>query len=281
MKLVALIHAHKEPELLRRLIGLLASGGAAVYVNLDLKSSIDPASLGQQARLVENRIDIHWGDFSQVQAVLNALAEIEAREEYDYLLYMSGQDYPVWSVERIAAFLEESRGREFIHFVPAGSGGREWTSSRYDYWHYAGSSRALAAGFRLLRGAMRAAGLKRPVPLGLKPFAGSGWFTISRRCVRLILEFVAARPEFTDFMRRTEIPDEMFFQTIVLNSPLKDAVTGDNLRYIDWSQKLPNPKVLEAEDFARIAASNAMLCRKLEFRSGARLMEMLDARQKA
>ncbi len=278
MRLVALIHAHKEPELLRRLVGVLADGGAAVYVNLDLKSEIDPASLGGRARFVKDRIDIRWGDFTQVQATLNSLAEIEAREEYDYLLYMSGQDYPVWSVARIAAYLESSGGRELIHVVDRGPHGREWTSARFDYWHYAGPSRALAAGYRVLRAAMRALGLKRRLPGGLTPYGGSGWFTISRRCVRLVLDYAAAHPDFVDFMRATEIPDESFFQTVVLNSALKDAVAGDNGRYVDWSEGLPNPKVLTEGDYAAVAASGKMICRKVDGRS-LKLMEALDAKR--
>lgn len=272
MKLAFLIHAHKEPAVLRRLVGALA--GADVWVNLDAKSEIDPSTLGP-ARLVKKRVDIHWGDFTQIEALLNSLAELEAAGGWDYVAYLSGQDYPVWSVERMVRRLEADAGREFLHFAPLGPGGWD-AAERVDYYHYTGSSPALKAGARAARGLMRAAGLKRRLPGGLTPYGGSAWFTLSRACVREILRFDAAHPEYAAFMRRTEIPDEHFVQTIVMNSQFKDKALNDNGRYIDWSEKRPNPKLLREDDFDAIKASGKAICRKVDSLSAA-LMDRLDA----
>lgn len=57
--------------------------------------------------------------------------------------------------------------------------------------------------------------------------------------------------------------EEVFFQTIFLNSPFKNQVVNDNLRYTDWSVHCP-PKVLTVEDYDKIINSHKLFCRKID-----------------
>jgi hypothetical protein len=101
---------------------------------------------------------------------------------------------------------------------------------------------------------------------------------LSRDCVRMLLDRVDGDPRLVRFFRRVACPDEMFFQTLVMNSPFRDRVLGSNFRYVQWPENgARNPKVLDEGDFDRIAASRAHFCRKLDSRASAGLMPRLLA----
>jgi hypothetical protein len=76
------------------------------------------------------------------------------------------------------------------------------------------------------------------------------------------------------------IPDELFFQTIVLHSPFADTVVNDNLRYIDWSRR-PAPAILHAQDFPSLIGSGKLFARKFDANVDARILDMLDEHSEA
>ena len=59
------------------------------------------------------------------------------------------------------------------------------------------------------------------------------------------------------------IPDELFFQTLIMNSTLRDSVVNDNLRYLDWSRE-PAPAVLGVGDVDRMLGSDKLFARKFD-----------------
>ena len=51
----------------------------------------------------------------------------------------------------------------------------------------------------------------------------------------------------------TLLPDEMFTQTLLMNSPFASTVVNKHLRYICWEHRNGNrPAVLDESDFARV-----------------------------
>lgn len=57
------------------------------------------------------------------------------------------------------------------------------------------------------------------------------------------------------FMKYCDASDEIYFQTILLNSPYKDICVNDNLRYINWSKDREGPAILVEDDFEEITKS--------------------------
>ncbi len=88
--------------------------------------------------------------------------------------------------------------------------------------------------------------------------------------------FVRRNPRFVRFFEHALLPDELFFQTIVMNSPLVETVVDDHLRYIDWSVD-PGPAVLRAADFDTLIASGSLLARKFDDTVDATILDLLDA----
>ena len=277
---VFLIQAHQDIDQLNVLVEMLRDEAFVVYVNLDRKWAVDPARVHPYACQVTRRVDVHWGSFSQVRAALNALAQIEAEvPAFDKVTFLSAQDVPLLSNARLKRALASLSGHELLDAVPIGTGPGQWAAAhRYQYFcaDEGPFARYLACG--LGNRVLRAVGRTRRLPGGMRPYGGSSWWSLSQACVRHVLARIAREPELVRFFRYCACPDELFFQTIVMNSPFARRVLGHNFRYVQWPRDgARSPAILVDADFARIAASGAHFCRKLDSRLSATLLSRLQA----
>ncbi len=277
MRQVILIHAHKDLDQLNALVGQLLDDEFLIYVNVDSKSAIDVGRLHPAARLVRRRNDIHWGDFSQVQATLNSMRQVvDEVPAFDKLMFISAQDFPLLPNRRLKTELAALAGRELLDCVQVGPQG--WScAKRYQYFYRdAGGALAVLA-CRVANHAMRICGLTRAMVNGWQPWGGSSWWSLSRDCAKAIVTQVRDDPAIVRFFHRVYCPDELFFQTLVMNSPFRERVLFNNFRHIQWaSSDARNPKVLDAGDFETIRASSAHFCRKLEPGASAALLPLLQ-----
>jgi hypothetical protein len=58
----------------------------------------------------------------------------------------------------------------------------------------------------------------------LDPYGGSQWWALTREACRYIIAFVQSNEGLSRFFRNTCCPDEMFFHTILGNSPFRSRV---------------------------------------------------------
>ena len=277
---VFLIQAHKDLDQLNTLVEQLRDDAFVVYVNLDRKCALDPGDVHPYARQVARRVDVHWGTFSQVQAVLNALAQIDAEvPAYDKVTFLSAQDFPLLSNARLKTALARLSGHELLDVTPIGTAPGQWAAaSRYQYFWADQGSLARHLACRAVNRMLRAAGRTRRLPGGMQAYGGSSWWALSQACIRHVLGRVDRAPGLARFFRHCACPDELFFQTLIMNSPFARRVLGHNFRYVQWPEHgARNPSILVEADVARIAASHAHFCRKLDSRLSAALLPHLLA----
>jgi hypothetical protein len=278
MKEVFLIHAHKDIDQLNGLVEQLRDDDFLIYVNLDLKWTIDPARVHPAARLVQQRIDVRWGGFSQVQATLNSLRQVVAEvPDFDKVIFLSAQDFPLLPNVCLKQELAALAHNELLDAVPVRKDG--WpVAFRYQYFYREGGSRLERAICGVANRVLRALHWKRAMPHGLAPWGGSSWWALSRECILMLLDRFTREPGLKRFFGTVLCPDEMFFQTLVMNSPLGARVLRQNFRHIQWpEQGARNPKILDEADFEAIAAARAHFCRKLDSRASAGLVPRLRA----
>jgi hypothetical protein len=81
------------------------------------------------------------------------------------------------------------------------------------------------------------------------------------------------------FFRYVDVPDEIFFHTIVLNSPLRDTVVNDDLRYLEWREPelAGGPALLGESDFDKIMSSGDLFARKFDITVDPDILDMIDA----
>jgi hypothetical protein len=63
---------------------------------------------------------------------------------------------------------------------------------------------------------------------------------------------------------------------MLMNSPYKNEIINNNLRYIDFSSKKANPKVLTVDDFPKFTGSGKLFARKFDQNVDNAVLDMID-----
>lgn len=281
MQVAYLILAHKNPAQLARLIQRLNAPDVIFFVHIDLRSPLDAFQEGlcripnADINWVE-RVVCKWGRFGLVQATLNCLKTALAYASHiERLVLLSGHDYPLRGSAEITQIWRTVPSTTFMEHFPLPA--KQWRKGGLDRIEVFALASLLG---HLIRRLIRIF-YRRQLPLDLKPFAGSQWWSMSRRHAEYVMEFVETHPEYTRFHRWALIPDEMFFQIILLNAAdeIKNDIAGDNLRYVVWEDSRSyHPKLLRTADIKAIMASNQLFARKFDTAIDAEILDLIDAR---
>lgn len=277
MKLAHLILAHSNPGQLKRLVDKLAHSDSHIYIHLDKKTDITPflpIADNDRVSFIRNRIKVYWGGYSIVQATINSFEEILANGiAFDHINLLSGQDYPIKSTEHIHQFLEQNKGKIFMHSLSVKN---EWQEAipRIERYHLANLK--LPAGTYRVEQVMNAILPKRKMPEGIVAMGRSQWFTASRESIAYIVDYVKREQWVSKFFKMSWAADELIFQTILFNSPFKEHMINDNLLYVDWSEGKASPKLLTMEDAAALKASDKLFARKFNSEADIAVLDYID-----
>jgi hypothetical protein len=272
MRHAYIISAYKNLDQVTRLVQRLHTSQAFFLVHVDRKTDDRDyralvESLGRlpSVRFLERHV-CHWGGFGHVRATLKGIDELLKRGvPFDYAILLTGQDYPIKPNEYIERFFETQRPKSFMGFSPLPS--ESWSPrgglDRVEYWHL----RLYGHHFRWP--------FKRRFPADLRPYGGGAYWCLSRECIEYVADFVARRPDVISFFKHIDIPDEIFFQTILLNSELRDTIVNDTLRYIDWTRGR-RPAVLGARDIEALRSSPKLFARKFDMNQDETVLDLID-----
>jgi hypothetical protein len=288
MKVAIIILAHNKPEQLNRLIRHLKHDDIDIFIHIDkknnsMKKHIDINS--PNIKVINNSVSVYWGTFSQIQATLNSLEEARIKNRYDYYFLLSGQDYPIKTTEYILNFLKNSKGMNFIEFKEIYEKG--WGSERLSKYYYIllrelNSKYLLNTswfGKRVLYRIIQefivflensttgVAKLLKKKPtdfLKIPLYGGSQWWILSSEAIDCIMKYIGTQESFVKGMKRSLIPDEVFFQTILSNSDLVTKMENKNYRYIVMEEGRFHPKILTMEDYDKLIKSDCIFARKFD-----------------
>lgn len=221
---------------------------------------------------IESKYANGWGSFKLIEATLDAMAHFRD-SDYDYFINLSGQCYPLQPVRKIKERLEASNGYGFLECNPLPWD--RWVDERGGFRRL---DRKWYKPFKTMK-RVSVPRLEKELPLGMTPYGGSQWFCLPRDQVNYVLDFLEENPEVVSFFKRSLIPDELFFQTIMMNSPYRDRIHAqDNLRFIDWHKRgVPLPAILMTEDLERLVGSKKLFARKFDPQMDGLVMDLLDA----
>ena len=99
---------------------------------------------------------------------------------------------------------------------------------------------------------------------------------LSRAAAVHIAAYARENPRFVTFFEHVLHPDEIFFQTILMNSDLRHTVVNDHLRYVDWTASPGHPAILTAADFGALIDSGKLLARKFDDDVDLTILDDLD-----
>ncbi|PRY48131.1 core-2/I-Branching enzyme [Geodermatophilus tzadiensis] len=293
MHIAYIISAYRSPHQLLRLISRIQGRETTVLVHVDKKSGdeimnpIASALSGTpNVHLLERHV-CHWGDFGHVAASLKGIRFIvERRVKCDRVVLLTGQDYPIKSNAAIRDFFAAHSDREFIEHFPLPRA--DWYRGgmpRLEHWHLWLGGRHIElpkdeahpgheGPVQLL--VNKVLPRRRPVPGDRRPYGGGGYWSLTRAAVEYLHQVLQEEPAYTRFFRRVYIPDEIFFQTLLLNAPLQDRVVNDDLRYTVWRDGAQSPAVLAVDDLDDLATSHGLFARKFDTGVDARVLDLID-----
>ena len=276
-----IISAYTLPDQLIRLVQRLDWKGSSFFIHIDKKT--DDAIFRRLSTALSTRPNVHflsrhrceYGGFGHVRATIKGIiALLRSGLPFDYTVLLTGQDYPIKSNAQIEEFFARQNGRSFVEYFPLPHAG--WTHGgldRLQFRHY----RFLGRHYRLRRPTGATFDERFP---SLRLFGGSAYWCLSRECTEYVHKFFCKEAAYTHFFRYVDAPDEIFFHTIILNSPLRERVVNDDLRFLEWRNPAvaSGPAILTAQDFEKVAKSPKLFARKFDITKDAEILDMIDTR---
>ena len=298
-RIAYIISAYKDAPHLSRLIKALDED-ADFYVHIDQKADSRPFKelLGDKVTFVQSHW-ISWGGWEQVEYQKDLLAAVlRSGIDYSRVVCLSGQDYPLWSNERIHRYFDEHKDTEFIMGMNLTRCMNKTLLSRIVNYHFFRDLKwnslwwknKFIVASRIL---MKYLPLKkRPVvQIGGKEaeiYSGSDYWALTLPCARYVYEKLCSEKELVRYFKTSFVPSELCIQTLVFNSPFascallyKEKFDGlpalTPLHYIRYTSFI---KIMVPEDWQILQQSGKMFCRKVISGISDSLVEIIDAARK-
>ncbi|VAV89790.1 EpsK domain protein [hydrothermal vent metagenome] len=223
-KIAYILLCHKDPDAIIGQAEMLTAVGDYISIHFDARANpadfrkIQSALAGNaNVTFARKRLKCGWGEWSLVQATLNAVeAAIDAFPNATHFYMLSGDCAAIKSARYAHDFLdaEDMDYIESFDFFSSNWIKTGLKEERLIYRHYLNErkhKRLFYAAYNL----QRKLGLTRKIPDDIQVMIGSQWWCLRRRTIEWILDFTKSRRDVMRFFRTTWIPDETFFQTLV------------------------------------------------------------------
>ncbi|MBP1617327.1 MAG: Core-2/I-Branching enzyme [Bacteroidetes bacterium] len=286
MKHACLILAHNEFSILERLLQAIDDPRNDIFIHYDKKLKEYPHFQTGNAGLfiLENRIDVRWGDVSVVEAEYALFEAATKHGSYGYYHLLSGVDMPLKSQDEIHRFFEDNQGKEFIGFSKGDLGEHiDRKVQRYHLFarHFRSSgNRSL---IDLCHKTIRAMGIRLQYLLRIRRNKkatfkkGTQWISVTHELVKYMLSH---KKEVLKTYKGTFCSDEIFAQTLCWNSTFREKIFDiDNegrgcMRKIGWKNN--RLKDWEEDDYDELMESEALFARKFNSKNIGIVEQILD-----
>jgi len=296
------VQTHHDPDQVTRLVRTLLSESpeSIVHISHDRRGQpLDESTLVTLGDVIVTYTDGGYGDFSHVDRHLQAIAWLlENDVAADWMVNLTGQDYPVRPIAAIERELYESGADAFMEVHPGFGAGARWTPARVRsrYYFHHKRLRPLTPAWRDRLHRLQVVNFVQPafrvhVAYGLTvgvrtrtPFSaefpvwcGSAFMSLRRPVLEYVYDFARSRNDVMDHFRRTLSPVEAAFPTIIANAG-HFRIVDDPRRYFDFRNSTFNhPKTLDRTDLPEIFATDAHFARKFDATADPGLFDVIDA----
>lgn len=284
-----LITAYKNFEHLNKIVDFFGSG-FSIYIHIDKKTVVgngerEALEKHENVRLLTQKYKVNWGGINHLLAIL-LLAE-EALKNSDNTLFhlITGHDYPVKSLSGFETFGQENRHKGFMEchplpYSPWPEGGMD-RLSRYNLYDLIDGRSGI--GKRFVQGLskiQKILGFERKFYPGFpRLYGGSTYWTLGRESLEYVFRYMNENPGFLPRFKHSFCAEEIFFQTILMNSPFGKDIVPHNMRFIVWEVRNGNfPANLDESDYEDITKSDALFARKFEYPVSEKLLTKIKNR---
>lgn len=310
-----IILTHKNPKQVKHLVERLNDKNSDFYIhvdkNIDIKPFIKIFNNNPNVFFVKNREEGTWGDLGIVKGTINSLKEATNNQNEGYCILLSGQDYPIKSLKEIDLYLNKNKGYEFIDICSIENvlNSKEWKMKLNHYKYNLSCKRDdyvlfppfFSADFfriktlkNIVKIFINKKGITqlpiifsnlfktRKAPKNIVSFAGGQWWALTSNTCRKIISFLEDNPEFLEYHKFTLLPDEIFFQSILMhlkNDKNNKFKFGKSFTYVNWTKKnceLPVTFTNLDEEELISQPENMLFARKFDFNFNKEIFHILD-----
>jgi hypothetical protein len=269
------ILAHRQPAQVSRVLAALWHPENTYVIHYDRRrpavehAAIRALAASRENILIQSPGAVLWGRYSLYAAQHEGLRlALQSGRQWTHWFNVSGQCFPLLRPEAIHTACREAGDVSYVrHFQPLVKGDWSNPAARLTGWHFDSPSLehvlrlpGLGRRLRVLFGGAdsipKLPFVSRALPTGFTWYGGDNWVTLSREAA----DYLVSSPESARIiaaLRRSALPEESIFQTVLLNSPLAPKVRNDHRRAIKWQENLGSPKTFDETDFPALAAAAA------------------------
>lgn len=275
-----LIMAHHRFDILKEILKDLDDERNDIFLHIDIKAKNFDANeiktLIKKANLILiERMDIHWGGYSQIECVVKLLKIATVYSYHSYYHFMVGVEFPLKTQDYIHEFFRD-KDLEFIGFDE-----KNEFIDRVKFYHpfneYARNSnfwQKVLNKFRIF-----SVSIQRLLQFDLtKKYnyvfkKGNANWSITHELAKYV---VSKELEITKMYKHSFCGDEVFIHTLVYNSKFWDKVYNKEDEYMSsmrmcmWDDEFNQYHV---KDLEKLILSNRLFARKID---GCDAMELID-----
>ena len=303
MKVAILLLAHKNEAQLRRLIGALRHENVDIFVHLDKKASFSKDALADTGVIfTENQLDVGLFEFSMVEAEKELIHTAKNHGKYDYFVLLSGQCYPLVSMESLVKTLQEQYPKPLIEIVAPTQTNYVKKNFRHvtamkrfklqtyaflkKHFSYKGyrALRYIPGGFTWVMSGIKELFVGSPKArldkMGIATYCGSQWWILPDTVIDRMEKFFTDKA-FCRIVSDCFSSDETFFQTAIMAQQEENGVCLDeNGNYMQgqWFFIFDggHPILLNQEYFAQITQSGMLFARKFDTDYDTQILDSID-----
>lgn len=251
-----------------------------VYIHVDQKSTAighsERSKLEKFGCYVISNYNICWGGVNHLYAVLNLL-RVASVKEYKYYHLISGEDVLVNSYAQVQ---ERFSGSDKIYISCHDAANDPVWNVRYRYWYIFKNRDTRTRIYRQMNqlslGLQKLFHVKRRSIGGEERiYKGYLYGDLPHDAVQYVLRYAEENPRFMKDLEYTYIPEEFFFQTVLINSHFRDRIAYNCLRYSIWEYKNGSiPGYLDESDWPLIQSGDYLFARKVDYQVSKTLISM-------
>ncbi len=269
-----LIIAHNNFAILEKLLQMLDCQHHDIYIHIDKKvkdfdfSYFKGICKASPVYFTSKRINVHWGHQTQVLTELLLFETAYNNGDYSYFHLLSGVDLPLKRAEDIYKFFI-CKAKSYLYVAPVTTA---YDKARISRYRLNIKNEKIRSIINILQDKLK---IDRTKNIVVKK--GYNWCSLTEKAVGIILE---RKSEIRQMTFLSSCADEVYKQTI-LNKYAPDDIYRDesgnttDMRYVDWSEKKNNPKILDETDLDKILTSERLFARKFDTEKSGKLIELI------
>ncbi len=251
-----------------------------IYIHIDKKSKISQKIYKElqtnvYVKMVSQKFVVNWGGLNHLKSILFLGEAALKNKDIQYFHLISGQDFPIKNIIQFKKMIDDSKAKGFLEYfeIPTkGWGNENGGLDRVTYYHLydvLNAKKHIKWMWKFVN-LQKKLHVKRSIANKTpKLYGGSTWWSLSRGVLQYVVDYTSKKPYLFNRLKYTFCPEEIYFQTVIMNSAFSKQIINNNLRYIDWNpdrvgKHNPSPAILNLSDFEKISTSDKLFARKFE-----------------